>query len=78
MNQKKQRIVYIIGDYLTASLVWLLFNMLRYYEMAHEEGYTSLESFLLNTKVIMGQLFVPIFWLMLNALYSLHDWMLFY
>lgn len=56
---------YILSDYLSASVAWLLFNVLRFEVFAVYEGASSLGSYLLYPRVIAGQLFIPFFWLIL-------------
>ena len=68
MNLYKQRAIYMAGDFATTSCVWLLFNLLRFHETAHMEGFTTLSNFLLSPTVAVGQFFVPIFWILLHAL----------
>lgn len=65
MKKGIQTIKYIASDFITASIVWLLFNLLRYKEIAMYEGYDSLQSFLTSGPVWKGQLLVPFFWLLL-------------
>ncbi|MDH6342888.1 exopolysaccharide biosynthesis polyprenyl glycosylphosphotransferase [Parabacteroides sp. PFB2-12] len=65
MNKKRQLRKYLIADFVAASIVWLLFNLLRYYEVAAFLGFTSLESYLLSFQVLKGQLLVPLFWIVL-------------
>ncbi|MDR1644384.1 MAG: sugar transferase [Tannerellaceae bacterium] len=65
MNPGVQRFKYIFADILSASAVWLLFNVLRYDEVASYLGYTSLTSYLTYTVVWEVQLAIPFFWLTL-------------
>lgn len=65
MNKKLQLIKYIFTDYVTASLCWLLFNVIRFNQVAFYEGFDSLPSYLLSYQVLKGQLLVPFFWLIL-------------
>lgn len=65
MNKHKQILKYLITDFLMAAIVWLLLSILRYYEVAQYEGFSSLESFLLFHQVIKGQLLIPFFWWLL-------------
>ena len=67
MNKRRFRITYIGLDFLTASLTWLLFNLLRYSEVAQYE-FGSLPDFLLFVQVVKGQIMVPLFWLVIYAL----------
>ena len=67
MNKRRQQFNYIGTDLLASSVAWLLFNLLRYYEVAQLE-FDSLHDFLLFFQVLKGQIVVPFFWL---ALYFL-------
>jgi exopolysaccharide biosynthesis polyprenyl glycosylphosphotransferase len=49
---------------MTASVTWLLFNLLRYNEVARHD-YDSPVSFLLHHQVLKGQILIPLFWLIL-------------
>ena len=64
MNNRRQRNIYIGADFLIASVTWLLFNLLRYYETAYAD-YETLADFLLYFNVIEGQVLIPLFWLIL-------------
>jgi len=65
MNKKKQTLKYILSDILTATIVWFLLNILRYYEIAQYEAFTSIGSFLKFGQVIKVQIIVPLFWIIL-------------
>jgi exopolysaccharide biosynthesis polyprenyl glycosylphosphotransferase len=67
MNKKKQIANYVISDLIAASVVWLLFNVIRYDKIAFYIGYSSLKSYLLSD-VLEGQLIVPFFWLFIYYL----------
>jgi exopolysaccharide biosynthesis polyprenyl glycosylphosphotransferase len=67
MDKRRQRIKYIGLDFLTASIAWLLFNLLRFSEVAHAY-FGSLQDFLLYHQVVKGQILVPFFWLFLYFL----------
>jgi len=64
MNKRRQRIKYIGLDFLTAYTTWLLFNLLRFSEVARYE-FGSLSDFLLNPHVMTVQISVSFFWLVL-------------
>lgn len=54
---------------MTAAVVWLLFNLLRYKEVVqYDSGFDSMESFLLSDQVWKGQLLVPFGWMLLHYL----------
>jgi exopolysaccharide biosynthesis polyprenyl glycosylphosphotransferase len=58
-----QTIKYVAADILTASVAWVIFNVLRYYEIASYLGFASLNSYMTNPKVWIVQFGVPLFWL---------------
>ena len=62
MNTHKLRTIYIGLDFLASSITWLIFNLLRYSEVAHNV-FGSLRDFLLFVQVMKGQIMVPLFWL---------------
>ncbi len=66
MNKRRQRIKYIGIDFLMASVTWLLFNLLRYSDVAYNE-FETLPDFLLFYQVIKGQILIPLFWLILHS-----------
>jgi exopolysaccharide biosynthesis polyprenyl glycosylphosphotransferase len=64
MNKRRQRFIYILVDFTTAALVWLLFNLLRYFEVSMND-FSSLSDYLLFYQVIKGQIQIPFFWLII-------------
>ena len=68
MTLNGQRTKYILADVLTATVAWMLFNILRFEEQAVYHGYSSVESYLTSPVVVEGQLFVPCFWLLLYGI----------
>ena len=50
---------------MASSVVWLLFNLIRYQEIAVYEGFGDIESFLTHSTSLWGQLLVPFFWIAL-------------
>ncbi|MDL2255270.1 sugar transferase [Parabacteroides sp. OttesenSCG-928-K15] len=65
MTSKGQLRKYILADFLAASVTWLLFNVLRFYEVAVYLGFDTLGSYLSSYQVWKGQLLVPLFWMVL-------------
>ena len=70
-SERIQRMKYVIGDYLSSNVAWLLFNVLRY-NLGFVKGHVSLVSFLTSYNVIMGQIVFLYFiqkkgWLGVNA-----------
>lgn len=64
MNKRRQRIKYIVLDFLAATFTWLLFNLLRFYDVAQYD-FDTLSGFLLFYQVVEVQILVPLFWLIL-------------
>ena len=60
-----QRAKYLLSDFLASSLAWVLFNILRFEVQAVFHGYSSLGSYLCSSTILLGQVFVPLFWLFL-------------
>jgi exopolysaccharide biosynthesis polyprenyl glycosylphosphotransferase len=58
---------YIISDFLTAIVAWMLFNLLRYSEVARHQ-FGSLYDYLLFYQVLKGQVLIPLFWLFIYFL----------
>lgn len=65
MKKRIQAGKYIISDFLAASVTWLLFNLIRYEEVAVYEGFGSLSTYLSYYPVWKGQFFIPFFWLVI-------------
>ena len=65
MKKSKQAGKYILSDFISASVAWLLFNILRYEVFAIDEGADSLLDYLQYPGVLGGQVVIPLFWLVL-------------
>ena len=65
MKKSKQAKKYILSDFISASIAWLLFNVLRYEVFAINEGASSLLSYLQYPMVCAGQVLIPLFWMVL-------------
>lgn len=59
-GENRQRLRYIIGDFLSSNLAWFLFNLVRYH-YGFAKGHLSLSSFLTSHNVILGQIVFPLF-----------------
>ncbi|MEG2820392.1 MAG: sugar transferase [Muribaculaceae bacterium] len=62
ISVNKQRLKYIIGDYVSSNIAWCLFNVIRYYfigNIINIQGYKTLNTFLCSPNVMLGQLFFP-------------------
>ena len=66
MKRSKQAEKYILSDFVSASVAWLLFNILRYEILfIINEGTDSLLDYLQYPGVLTGQIVIPFFWLVL-------------
>ncbi|MDR2041514.1 MAG: sugar transferase [Tannerella sp.] len=65
MDKRRQTLLYLLSDFATAALVWLLLNVLRYVEVAQYDGFDTLAFYLTSYQVLKGQLLIPFFWLIL-------------
>lgn len=66
MKRSKQAGKYILSDFVSASVAWLLFNILRYEVLfIINEGTDSLLDYLQYPGVLTGQIVIPFFWLVL-------------
>lgn len=65
MDKRSRRGKYIVSDIAAASFAWLVFNILRYHEVAVYTGFHTLQSYLSFYQVWKGQLLIPAFWLAL-------------
>ena len=65
MKKSKQAGKYKLSDFISASVAWLLFNILRYEVFAIDEGADSLLDYLQYPGVLGGQVVIPLFWLVL-------------
>ncbi|MDR1357490.1 MAG: sugar transferase [Tannerellaceae bacterium] len=65
MNRKVETIRYVVSDFLSASIAWLIFNAMRYDVIATFLDYSSRSNYLSNTIVMEIQVAIPFFWLTL-------------
>jgi exopolysaccharide biosynthesis polyprenyl glycosylphosphotransferase len=66
MKNKSQLFRYLTADFIAAHLAWLAFNVLRYYLIAHNQGFDSLIDFLQFVHVVKGQIIIPFGWIALH------------
>lgn len=55
----RQRIKYVVGDYVMSNVAWFLYNIVRY-QMGAVVGWPYLVSYLKSDMVLVGQLFFPL------------------
>ncbi|MBQ7042737.1 MAG: sugar transferase [Muribaculaceae bacterium] len=60
ISEKRQRCKYVIGDFLSTNIAWLLFNLFRYRWVDNASFFKSLSSFLTSDSVVLGQIFFPL------------------
>ena len=60
MKKSVQAGKYIVSDFIASSVVWLLFNLIRYEEVAVYEGFDTVGAFLLHIPSLKGQLLIPV------------------
>ena len=66
MKRSKQAGKYILSDFVSASVAWLLFNILRYEILfIINEGTDSQLDYLQYPGLLTGQIVIPFFWLVL-------------
>lgn len=63
MKRIKQMTKYIVGDYVSSNVAWFLFNIFRYYEGGASRNFPTLYGFLFDTKLLEGQLLIPLLWM---------------
>ncbi len=69
ISATRQRLKYIIGDFVTTNIAWLLFNVIRFYLIdVTNLGFGNLALFLQSKVVLFGQVGFP---LMMLAIYYL-------
>lgn len=69
ISKLRQRIKYIAADLITANVVILLFDILRFFALPTENiGYCSLHSFLCSHVLIAEQIVIPLFMIGVYAL----------
>lgn len=67
ISKKRQRCKYVIGDFLSTNIAWLLFNLIRYNWLESTSTFKSFVSFLMSKNVAAGQIIFPL--LMLGLYY---------
>lgn len=69
IGERRQRMNYVLADFVSTNIAWLLFNVVRYtFIESNELSFHSLSDFLTSTTVMLGQLVLP---LMMLAIYYL-------
>lgn len=55
----RQRIKYVVGDFVMSNLAWFTYNLVRWH-MGAVVGYADLVTYLTSKMVLLGQLFFPL------------------
>lgn len=67
MPQARQQIKYLLSDFITLNIGWLIFDVARFYTLPADLLPDSLASFLLYPQLLTGQIVVPAGMIMLYA-----------
>lgn len=69
LKAKRQKVIYILSDYVAINIAYLIFSIIRYLSLPMEvKAFFPMEGHLLSTQVILGQVLFPLFML---ALYGI-------
>lgn len=68
METTRQRLKYLLSDFVSANLAWAIFNLLRYFTLPYNYPLISLSAYYTYPNIILGQLFFP---LMMVAIYAI-------
>ncbi len=74
MNKKALQIKYVCIDFISAALMWFLFNYFRFHEVKVYVIFGNFSSFIFSNKVLAGSIIVPFLFLFiyyLSGYYSL-------
>lgn len=60
-KENRQRLTYIVFDFISTNLAWLFFNVVRFATIAgRHHQFDTLQEFLQSDQVVIGQIIVPI------------------
>lgn len=65
---------YIVSDFLTSAIAWLIFNICRYYDFVAYQTTSSLGEYLSYPRVLAGQVCIPVFWLVVYYFSGYYNW----
>ncbi|MGM9860256.1 MAG: sugar transferase [Muribaculaceae bacterium] len=69
-----RRLQYILSDYITTNIGWLVFNVVRYLSLPPVNEVSTMRNFLLHdTNILLGQLLFPIMMVVLYALSGFYN-----
>lgn len=58
-GEKRQRLRYVLGDFVSSSVAWFVFNLTRFH-LGFVKGHVTLTSFLTSENVVIGQVVFPL------------------
>ncbi len=61
-DEARQRTKYVVSDFVAANVAWLIVNLARYHALGRH-SFDTLGSYLASGEVVLGQVLVPLFWL---------------
>lgn len=74
-QESRLRASYILFDYLTINVGWLIFNIVRYISLPQEWKMITLDSWLFTfPPVVLGQFFIPIMMVILYAISGFYNY----
>lgn len=65
MKRSVQAGKYIVSDFVASLFVWVVFNVIRYEEIAMYEGFETVWTYLFHAPSVVGLVLIPLFWLIL-------------
>ena len=65
--QTRQQLKYLLSDFITLNIGWLLFDIARFFTLPPEESAFGLQRFLLYKTLIFGQILIPLVMIILYA-----------
>ncbi|MDR2057308.1 MAG: sugar transferase [Dysgonamonadaceae bacterium] len=66
MRKKTQLIKYLVADYFATAIAWFVFNIVRFYLVVQYQHFDDIQSFMLFSNVVRGQIIIPFAWLILH------------
>ncbi len=64
----RQRLKYIVSDYLTLNIGWFVFNIVRFYSLPKDFSEANLGAWLCYTPLVTGQILVPAIMIVIYAI----------
>lgn len=77
MQTARQRLKYLIADYVSANLAWALFNVLRFFTLPYNYPHISLSAYYTYPNIILGQIFFPLMMVGIYAISGYYNYVFF-